>query len=334
MTRWTYRLYGLTVATDTPIDALRPQEATDVDVSIRFGPPRDAAEPTDWLRTDDPFDLWRAPGPGTWWAEGGDGRWHRLGLGWDYETVDVVIAPRGEEAWIRHRPDVPTGDVWASVLNPLVACALRLRGTTPLHASVLHWRRSALLIVGPKGAGKSTSAAALAQAGATVMADDIAALDLHDARPRVFAGEPRLRLMPDSAATVAAGGGEAMAIWSSADDRPLKQYVSVVSPADPVRAPDSAPIAAIYVLEPRRAGTVAIEPVAPAAAIPLLMAQRSPNFMPDLDTRAADFGHLTRLAASVPVRRVARATRLDDLPDLASAMLADADALAEQDTDA
>ncbi len=60
--------------------------------------------------------------------------------------------------------------------------ALRLQGKICLHSSVIAVGEYALAIIGAKGAGKSTTAAALAKRGYPILADDIAVLTV---RPRI-----------------------------------------------------------------------------------------------------------------------------------------------------
>jgi hypothetical protein len=186
-----------------------------------------------------------------------------------------------------------------------------------------------LLLTGTKGTGKSTTAAAMAAQGATVMADDIGALDVAATPPRVFSAEARLRMMPDAVTSVVGEGAVITPMWSTPKSQPLKTFVRT-GPDERSEAPDSAPIAAVYVLEPRQSGatTTTIELVPPAAALPLLMAHRGADLMPDLATARTDFANLGRLVTSVPVNRVWRTSRIEDVPATCRLLLADAAAAA------
>ena len=57
--------------------------------------------------------------------------------------------------------------VTAVVVGSVMGCALRLQGIPCLHSSVIAVDNRAIAIIGAKGAGKSTTAAALAQRGRT-----------------------------------------------------------------------------------------------------------------------------------------------------------------------
>lgn len=72
------------------------------------------------------------------------------------------------------------------------------RGFLPLHANAVSIRRSAVLLAGDRGAGKSTLAAALRAAGHPLISDDLCCLEKHKGDFRVRPGYQRLRLWEDS----------------------------------------------------------------------------------------------------------------------------------------
>ena len=86
------------------------------------------------------------------------------------------------------------------ILGPVLGLLLRLRGVTCLHASAVTIGGSAIAFVGSAGAGKSTTAAAFARRGHSVMSDDIVALSEVDGVIRVMPAYPYLSLWPESVA--------------------------------------------------------------------------------------------------------------------------------------
>ena len=64
-------------------------------------------------------------------------------------------------------------DVAPYLLGQALGLAQRLRGTVCLHASGIVLSEGAIAIVGPQGAGKSTTAAAFLRLGYPVLADDV-----------------------------------------------------------------------------------------------------------------------------------------------------------------
>ncbi len=84
--------------------------------------------------------------------------------------------------------------------RPVLGFVLRLRGTTCLHASAVTIGGSAIALLGPPNAGKSTTAASLRGSGYPVIADDIVALVERDGGLCVQPAYPQLRLWPESVA--------------------------------------------------------------------------------------------------------------------------------------
>ena len=89
------------------------------------------------------------------------------------------------------------------LLGAVMAVLLQLRGHLVLHASAVLKDDAGMLFLGDKGAGKSTTAAALVCSGFRLLTDDIAA-----ARPdasgcwRIESGYPQLKLTESAAAAV------------------------------------------------------------------------------------------------------------------------------------
>jgi len=89
-------------------------------------------------------------------------------------------------------------DLCVYLLGPVMGFVLRQRGNTTLHASALSFRGRAMALVGEAGAGKSTTAAALALRGWPVLCEDVCALELIFGKYQVLPAYPRVCLWPDS----------------------------------------------------------------------------------------------------------------------------------------
>lgn len=146
-------------------------------------------------------------------------------------------------------PDALTfEDALAYLYGPILGFVLRLRGTVTLHASGVVVDGRGIALIGPPGAGKSTTAAAFARAGYRVLTDDVFALiDQHD-RFSVQPAYPGIRLWPESVES----------LWGSPDALPKmtptweKRYLDLPQngyefDTRPV------PLAAIYVIGERSA---------------------------------------------------------------------------------
>ena len=70
-------------------------------------------------------------------------------------------------------PESCIEDAATYLLGPAMAVFCQLRGTTCLHGSAVIVDDVAIALLGPQGAGKSTTAAAFARAGYSVLADDL-----------------------------------------------------------------------------------------------------------------------------------------------------------------
>ena len=84
------------------------------------------------------------------------------------------------------------------LFGPILGILLRFRGQVCLHASAVVLGDECLVLSGPAGAGKSTTAAAFARAGYPIISDDIAALIDRSGTFYVTSAYPYLCLWPES----------------------------------------------------------------------------------------------------------------------------------------
>jgi hypothetical protein len=191
---------------------------------------------------------------------------------------------------------------------------LRQRGTVTLHASSLAFHGRAIALVGEAGAGKSTTAAALALRGWPVLTEDVCALADLGGHYQVLPGYPRVCLWPDSVDF----------LFSSRDALPLmvsgweKRFLSL----DGSRAQcasGSAPLAAIFLLAERSVQDSApcIEPISQREALLQLVRNTYMNWYLDRYQRAEEFDVLTRFVASINCLRVTPSSDPARLPALA-----------------
>src|SRR6202035_3906328 len=83
----------------------------------------------------------------------------------------------------------------------VAAFLLALRGFNVLHGAVVGVGTAGLGIIGPSGVGKTTVAALCCAAGATLVSDDVLALDA-SVPPQIAGGWPELRLRPTAVGIV------------------------------------------------------------------------------------------------------------------------------------
>ena len=109
-----------------------------------------------------------------------------------------AVERRGREVWADWPENYTLEDACTYLIGPVIGFVLRLRGVPCLHASAVAVGEQAIALVGFPGAGKSTTVAAFAQCGFSVISDDVVALAEDGANFLVPPGYPRVNLWPDS----------------------------------------------------------------------------------------------------------------------------------------
>jgi hypothetical protein len=311
-----YVLYGLQVSSNLAVPGLAPTEGagpSDVCVTLGEIPPELEARaghagapwhvsPHYGSNGMPTLVVRRMAGPASFHLAYGDG-------------TEFVVQDAGRRVWCRWDEDLTLEDVATYLLGPVMGFILRQRGQTCLHASTVEVDGGAVLLVGQSGAGKSTTAAALARRGLRVLGDDVAPLLPGAGGVRVQPAYPHLRLWPDSAEAVF-GSAESLPPLTPTWD---KRYLDL-SRGDAFQ-PHRLPVRAVYLLGSRApaAGRPCTAPVRPRTAVVSLVADTYMSALPDLPARARDLRVLGALVASVPVRALLPhddATRLGDLCDV------------------
>lgn len=95
--------------------------------------------------------------------------------------------------------------------GPVMALWLHLKGSLVLHASAVEWKGGAFALVGDKGAGKSTTAAALLGRGAKLISDDLLRVLWNDSGPVCAASFGQLKLSNSASEIFSPPQAEALA---------------------------------------------------------------------------------------------------------------------------
>jgi hypothetical protein len=224
----------------------------------------------------------------------------------------VVSADGSRIRWTPSAGDVRMEDVCADVLGRVMAIALQYGGALALHGSAAAVDDGVLAFLAPKFHGKTTTALALVDAGARLVADDLVAV-----RPgppaTVLPGVPSARLWPSAAErlTVASNG-------RLTPDRGFKLALDALPAAYVVN--DERPLLACYLLDPQNESGGAITR-SRLASLPAALALTGQAKMGRLFGAA----HATRLldlavavAMTVPVYRLSLPRALERLPEVAA----------------
>lgn len=291
-----YRLYGLHAEADRPVPGLAPEPPADpIDLRIWMGAaPADAFPPG---TTEEPWyvspRLTAADEPTVVVHRRADGAFRlRYADGCEYH-VDAA-GTRVACAWPAH---FTVEDAATYLLGPVLGLVLRLRGVPALHASAVEVGGAALALVGGAGAGKSTTAAALAARGHAVVADDVLALRGTESAVLAQPAYPHLRLWPDIVPALYGPGAELPPLTPNWSKRLLR--------VDAAFHPDPLPLGAVYVLAPREegAGAPRLEPVGAVEGVLALVANAYVGWFPDRAAQARELEMLGRVARTVPLVR-------------------------------
>jgi hypothetical protein len=230
------------------------------------------------------------------------------------------IVGRGGGAVLAVPGTVPAGDLASYLLGPVLGFVLRLRGVTCLHASAVAIGGCAIAFLGPPGAGKSTTAAALGRLGHPVLTDDLAALTDQGDRFLVQPGFAWLRLRPASAGLLREASSSGPRLTPTTDSQYLD--LDLGQPGYLFqRAP--LPLAAVYLLDERRDEPPAADGIAGADGLLALVANTWATTVLDGVLRAEELQQLARLARAVPLRRVRPSADPAYLPHLCDMIIAD-----------
>jgi hypothetical protein len=314
-----YFLFGLSLASNLPIPELppvsTPPSATDLHVHWQTAPDSVATASAADLayissytdRAGEPaLKIWSIPSANLLRLDYSDG-------------AQFWVARDGKSVWSTWPDRLSIEDTATYLLGPVLGLVLRLRGVTCLHASAIVFGDSAAAFVGPEGAGKSTTAAALAREGHTVLSDDIVALHEERGHFLVKPAYPYLCLWPESVASLY-GSADALPAFAADYD---KRCLSLAR--ESLRfAKSPVPLACIYILGERTEDPAPLIELLPAQdAFVTLVANTYATKMLDSDMRRREFETLGRLMQAVPVRRVRAHSDPARIPDLCAAIRKD-----------
>ena len=302
---WVYRVYGLHLQTNLPLPGLVPLPSApkiDIQVWLQSNPNAlidEAGARADLFHISPYQDEQGEPVLKAW--ELMDGSFFRLRYS---DGAEFVINRAGVQVWCAWPASLTLNDTTVYLLGPILGFMLRLRGTVCLHASAISMGNYALALVGPAGAGKSTTAAGFAKSGFPVLSDDVVALLDEGGTFMVQPAYPHLRLWPE-AVNILYGRPDALPRLVPGDSLWDKRYLNLTE-NDYEFQRDPLPLAAIYLLSERVEDSSApfIESMSASAGLMTLVTNTYANYLLNTARRAQEFGLLSRIVSSLPLRRV------------------------------
>jgi hypothetical protein len=207
----------------------------------------------------------------------------------------------GREIWADGPEDYAVEDLATYLVGPVMGFVLRLLGILPLHACAIAVEDRAIALVGSQGAGKSTSAAAFAKMGFAILSEDVVAVTEEGKRRMVQPGYPRVNLWPESAETIFGcvhGLPPVTPTWG--------KHFLALNDAQHRFQNKPLELAAIFILRDRVPGAPKprVEKIAPASAMPILVANTYVNYLLDAAMRRTEFVQLGQMLRKTPVYQV------------------------------
>jgi hypothetical protein len=298
-----YCIFGLQVSSNSPLPGLgttkKPRQQPDVSLHLSATPPISTPGVASAQRLVFASSIQTESGePSLRIWDLANGEYFRL----DYiDGAQFWLDANGNNVWARWPETLCLEDAASYMLGPVFGFLLRLRGVTCLHASAVERDGRAIALAGAEGAGKSTTAAALALRGHAVLSDDIVALEERDGSFYVLPAYPYLSLWPDSVEALYAGGKTLPAFSANFQKRMLSLAASDLQFAlEPVR------LNSIFLLGERSPDPAApfVEDVSPREALMTLVSDTYANLLLSAEMRAREFAFLGRLVSAVRVRRL------------------------------
>jgi hypothetical protein len=244
-----------------------------------------------------------------------------------HDGTRFLVDGAASRLWGAWLPPLTIEDVSTYLLGPVLGFVVRRRGVLALHASSVCLSGNALILCGSTGAGKSTTAAALALRGLPLLTDDIAPVKEDNGSLYVEPGYPRACLWPDAVGMLL---GEPEAL-----PRITPTWEKCFLALDGVRgrfAAEKQPLKIVYLFAPRvdEADAPRIEELLMRDALVGLVQNTYMNWLLDRNQRAAELDALTTLVRNVPLRRIVPHADPERLGALCELILEDAERVSGQ----
>lgn len=320
-----YSVFGLRVRANRPIPGLKPLSGSSqlpVDLELDLvcpGPPGILQAQSEPLYVSPERETNGKVGLRAWTLA--QGAYFRLLYG---DGTSFLLNREGTKLWAGWPEPLTLEDTATYLLGPVLAFVMRLRGRFGLHASAVRVGESAIALLGPPGAGKSTTAAALARMGYAVLTDDVTTLVDRGGSFLVLSAHPLLRLWEDSVECLF-GSAEALPRFT-----PTWEKRCLDLTRDEYRFESQPlPLAAIYALGERSndGAALTVEPLNGNTALMTLVSNTNVSYLLDANMRARELELLGRVAATVPVRKVTPHNDPASLGQLCEIILADFEGL-------
>uniref|UniRef100_B8HL62 HPr kinase n=1 Tax=Cyanothece sp. (strain PCC 7425 / ATCC 29141) TaxID=395961 RepID=B8HL62_CYAP4 len=315
-----YIVYGLRLNAESHIPGLVPlchPQPFPADIQVYLGEkPSCQIEPLPYYQSRSQLDNGQ-PQLQVWKLASG-GFQFRYGDGTQFWLSD-----RGAQIWATWPEDLTLEDTCTYFLGPILAFVLNLRGFTCLHASAIVIENQAIGFCGRAGAGKSTTAAYLAQQGFPILTDDVLTLQESNGQFWVIPAYPRVRLW-NASVTGLFGHPEHLPRIVPSHPTWDKRFLDLTQPGYQFHS-QPVPLRKVYVLKRRDSNLSAphLQPQSCQDSLLSLLDQAYTKRLLSKTSHARQFLTLGRLVQQIPVSQLTLPDRLVDLGQLEELLLQD-----------
>lgn len=197
-----------------------------------------------------------------------------------------------------------------NVWNIPIALCLLHRGDLALHAAAVEIDGRALMLVAPGGSGKTTLAAAFAQAGHRVLSEDVTCIT-NDDMPAIVPGPAMLRLRPDVMPFLDLSEAEVI--------RRMPSRITLALNSESRGNCRPVPLGAVVLLD-REATAFGMERIPAVNAVQTVWSLTF--MMPTDEWQAFCFTRLVDVVKTVPVWRLKRPVQFSALPETVARLTA------------
>lgn len=290
---YSYTLYGLTIDSFVPLSQTETKRPS-VDIVIERG---------------------KTCPPNTWQYKGASIYVNECEIFYNIPGVANFTVRNGREIIVDPCPDVDTRKLRHALFGEVLAILLHQRGLLVLHATSLAIHGKATILLGTRGAGKSTLALALCRLGATVISDDITVIQVNNRGTlSVLPGISQLGLWPDAVRACGYDPERLPNVFDGTDKR-------VMGTTDTSTNVSLAP-KRIYKIEETTA--VDVERLSPQEAFRVLVGNTYWFGLVHALDPETHFAHCASVAAQTDVFRLRRPKTLDLVNDVAQHIIKDA----------
>jgi len=192
-----YSIYGLTLKSSREIKLLVPLKFDKIDLNVSWCFTEDNPDNSNWVQIITP-DLKNTKGI-TYFQSSSDLRFkYKVNFTTSFGVLCFILQEKKNKLTIVYPPKMPESDLDSFFVGAILGVVLRLKGVLCLHSSVINIEGKAILIMGKKRSGKSTTAAYFAKIGYEIIADDLATISIKNEDFCVEYGYSKIRLRSKS----------------------------------------------------------------------------------------------------------------------------------------